>query len=910
VVNGTTSYSAAYYAQQASGSASTATTEAGTATTQATAAASSASAASTSQTAAAGSATAAASSASAAAASATASANSASTFNGITSVAVTSTTQTLSTATFANGMIVFTGALTGNTVITVPATAHPFIAINNTTGQYSLTFAMTGGSNSIAVPLGKAGSLYCDGSTGVYGASSSTSGLQFAKYTEVTTSTVLDVTYAGSIVVAKTAGITITLPVGTTYAAGSGLAVLNYSGGSVTIAVQGSDKTDEGTSFTTSNYDYTFLISTGLSAASSSSSINWKVVDYSNWNSPTYSNVNVKASGQVVLGSGGSIKFGDGTVQSTANGTTGPTSTLYTPASGTTQITTGGYNVGFVQVYQNGVRLVPGSDFTATDGTHVNLTTATRAGDTVEVLTQVVYTPSSITTPSSVLYTPAAGATSISVSPYTVGYCDVYMNGSRLVKGQDYTATDGATVQFSGFTATGTDTFEVVEYSPTTISNTVSQAAMQANTYLYTVDTGAANAYVANYSPAIGVLTDGMMLEFSAVHANSSASSLTVNGLGPYPIYGNAHSALTGGEIIAGGRVEVMWNASLLSWILLENTGGAVQLAPGTGALHAVNMSQLTGRNRIINGACQVAQRASFVASASTSGYGGPDRFSCNNASTGQFTQSQGTITINGVAKSAVVQTVNTAVGSITGGNIWQGIIQNIEGLNCYDLLGQQVTVSFWFNTNVTGTYSFSLRDNSGTNSYTTTFSAVANTPTKVIITTATLPTTLNVPNSSVAGLIVAVGSLNSGTYSTSTLNAWQSGNFEAANGVTNWGSTASNFIALTELQLEAGPVATTFERESYAVTLAKCQRYYYVGNAPAMVSAGNGTYGGCIVTCYYKVSMRTSPTVTPTATTGTATGGLTLVSTSADAAYISFASAQSSGLYYNAPTVSASAEL
>ena len=43
------------------------------------------------------------------------------------------------------------------------------------------------------------------------------------------------------------------------------------------------------------------------------------------------------------------------------------------------------YDVGKVNVYQNGVRLVPGSDFTATNGTAVALTTAAETGDVIEV---------------------------------------------------------------------------------------------------------------------------------------------------------------------------------------------------------------------------------------------------------------------------------------------------------------------------------------------------------------------------------------------------------------------------------------------------------------------------------------------------------------------------------------------
>jgi hypothetical protein len=45
---------------------------------------------------------------------------------------------------------------------------------------------------------------------------------------------------------------------------------------------------------------------------------------------------------------------------------------------------TGGYRINQLAVFRNGVRLVSGSDFTATDGASVTLITAANAGDTLE----------------------------------------------------------------------------------------------------------------------------------------------------------------------------------------------------------------------------------------------------------------------------------------------------------------------------------------------------------------------------------------------------------------------------------------------------------------------------------------------------------------------------------------------
>jgi hypothetical protein len=252
----------------------------------------------------------------------------------------------------------------------------------------------------------------------------------------------------------------------------------------------------------------------------------------------------------------------------------------------------------------------------------------------------------------------------------------------------------------------------------------------------------------------------------------------------------------------------------------------------------SVQGSAAAGKNRIINGACNVAQYGAVASTPGATFYGGVDRFvAINEASAGgQFTQSQGSITYNGVTKNAVVQTVNTAVSSLTGINEWYGIGQRIEGINAHDLLGQPVTVSFIFNTNVAGTYTLALRDGSNANNYVTTFAASANTPVRVVVSVPAVPINAGIPNTSAGGMFLNIGAINQGTYQIAASNSWQSGKYFSATGATNWGATAGNFIAVTDLQLEAGSVATPFERRSYRYDLTECQRYYQI--------AGNGSFG------------------------------------------------------------------
>lgn len=285
-------------------------------------------------------------------------------------------------------------------------------------------------------------------------------------------------------------------------------------------------------------------------------------------------------------------------------------------------------------------------------------------------------------------------------------------------------------------------------------------------------------------------------------------------------------------------------------------------------------VNQVTGRNRVINGACRVAQRGSIVCSTGVQGYGGPDRFFAINANSagGQFTQSQGTITYGGIAVSAVVQTVNTAIASTTTTNYWGGISQAIEGFNCFDLLGQPATVSFIFNASRAGTFSFSLRDYTGGNSFVTTFNyATANTPQKISIAIPSIPTTLTTPNSTAGGMYLNIGSINTGgTYQTSSLGSWQTGNFFYAAGSLNWSVATNDFIAATSIKLEAGTKATPMEPRLYGEELLLCQRYYQQNSTNTTDLYGNATFSGNVTSgsTYYAMikfstRMRANPTIT-----------------------------------------------
>ena len=72
-------------------------------------------------------------------------------------------------------------------------------------------------------------------------------------------------------------------------------------------------------------------------------------------------------------------------------------------------------------------------------------------GDSSVVVSRQIFNPTGVTTD----FTFASG--------YTVGYLDLYLNGSRLIEGPDYAATDGVTISLISAAQNG-DVLEGVAY--------------------------------------------------------------------------------------------------------------------------------------------------------------------------------------------------------------------------------------------------------------------------------------------------------------------------------------------------------------------------------------------------------------------------------------------------------------
>ena len=260
----------------------------------------------------------------------------------------------------------------------------------------------------------------------------------------------------------------------------------------------------------------------------------------------------------------------------------------------------------------------------------------------------------------------------------------------------------------------------------------------------------------------------------------------------------------------------------------------------------SINSSQLSNRNKIINGEFLVNQRGNSTNS-SNSGYFGPDRFKWRDINSGTvFTINQSTDTPDGFAFSYHADC--TTADASFGGNEFISIQHKLEGQNLQDFAkgtssAKQYTLSFHVKSDVTGTYVVAFQDTDNNRMCCATYTvSSADTWEKKTI---TIPAdTTGAFDIDANESLMISWCLGSGTdYTSGTLQTvW--GNDVSANtfvGQTaNVGSSTDNDFKLTGVQLEVGSVATDFEHRSFGQELALCQRYFYqIGST----NIGSGDY-------------------------------------------------------------------
>lgn len=213
--------------------------------------------------------------------------------------------------------------------------------------------------------------------------------------------------------------------------------------------------------------------------------------------------------------------------------------------------------------------------------------------DSTVVVARQTFSPTGVTTD----FTFASG--------YSIGYVDAYLNGARLIEGQDYTATDGSVVTLVS-SATSGDVLELVAYKAFNVGNVTNASGdftvggkltvvgvTSASSANYTGNVTAANitavngTFTGNVSVA-GTLTyedvtnvDSIGIITARAGVNIVGGGLTVTGISTF--YNN---------VIVGSSVTM--TGSGISVVGIVTASGFVD--DGTNLLTAINTKASTGK--------------------------------------------------------------------------------------------------------------------------------------------------------------------------------------------------------------------------------------------------------------------------------------------------------------------------
>jgi hypothetical protein len=270
-------------------------------------------------------------------------------------------------------------------------------------------------------------------------------------------------------------------------------------------------------------------------------------------------------------------------------------------------------------------------------------------------------------------------------------------------------------------------------------------------------------------------------------------------------------------------------------------------------------------RNRIINGDMRIDQRNAGASVTPTSNDYTVDRWQYNGTQASKFTvqRNAGSVTPPAGFTNYLGFTVASSV-SVAASDFFV-TRHHIEGFNVADLGwgtagAQTVTLSFQVRSSLTGTFGGSLVNSAQNRSYPFTFTvSAANTfETKTVTILGDTSGTWLTDNG--RGITLAFN-LGSGSTYSGTANAWAGALYFAPTGAISVVGTSGATFYITGVQLEAGSVATPFERRDYGRELMMCQRYYATLNSAVSVAAV--AYTTCMMP--FKVAMRATPTATRT---------------------------------------------
>jgi Collagen triple helix repeat (20 copies) len=303
-----------------------------------------------------------------------------------------------------------------------------------------------------------------------------------------------------------------------------------------------------------------------------------------------------------------------------------------------------------------------------------------------------------------------------------------------------------------------------------------------------------------------------------------------------------------------------------------------IRRSDGLVSVNALSAPQAIGDNRIINGDMRIDQRNNG-ASGTASGYT-VDRWAYYGAQTKFSWQRVAMTPVTFGFNQCLLFTCSAAYTPIAA-DVFE-LYQPIEADTVGDLMwgtpqAQPLTLSFYAFSNLVGTFSGAVQNYLLTRSYPFTFSLpTAGAWTKCVV---TIPGDMGGTwvQSGNAGAMHLMFDLGCGLSKRGPANAWTSASYIGVTGsVSLVGTTGAN-LGFTGVKLEIGSVATPFNRQSLAKSMADCQRYYEksynAGTVPGTATMASGEFfyasgpssglasGG--MSTRFSVAKRSQPTIT-----------------------------------------------
>jgi hypothetical protein len=320
--------------------------------------------------------------------------------------------------------------------------------------------------------------------------------------------------------------------------------------------------------------------------------------------------------------------------------------------------------------------------------------------------------------------------------------------------------------------------------------------------------------------------------------------------------------------------------------------------------------------NRLINGDMRINQRGATSGTAAS--VYTVDRWAYYATQTNKGTWSQVTASSAGIAATGfgyqlqfVSSSAYTPLATDNFG-FWQAIEADFIADFAFGTAGAKpVTLSFWVNCSLTGTFSGALQNYAETRSYPFAYTIpTANTWTKIAVTIPGDTAGTWVLQGAGGGMYV-IFDLGSGANFHGPAGAWATTTpttaYQGATGAVNIVATNGATFGVTGIKLEVGSAATPYNRQSLAKSMADCQRYYSVVDAWMFVyGTASNSFGQTIT---LPVTMRASPTIAFTGVTYVNASGITLGNASSVAPGVYATATTTAGASFTAK-MTASAEL